>query len=920
MAKSNKKSNTEDLKDTNINRKKKRNKSIEKEILDNRKNKVKEEIDIDVINPNLNTKLFNFSKKFDNLKIKYKKNPKLFIAMIICLVFAGFSLIGSSYALLTYISKTGKVTTINAGTLALDFYNESDAITLNDALPQQDNDALSKNSEYTFTLKNNGSLNANYVVSLNNTCSTSKSYTINGSSVTPTKCIPDDYIKVGIKEGNKDYKVLSKKDNKFIIDSGVVKANNTKTYKMKIWLDWDTPNDYNATGNQVIIYSGKLGLEYEQGAKSDQPNAPELTENMIPVYYDETSSTWKKADSTNKSNTYKWYDYDNKMWANAVTVKENSITDSITENKSVSLSNASVPEKLPTKFVSGGYHINSAKSYTKITVTINTAGTFGFKATVSSESSFDKLTVTVSKNGGSATTVANAISGKNSNTYSDTASVGDKYVITASYTKDSSGNSGNDNGVLDNFTFPDNTSVSFTTSSEAGGTSGQDWTSDGVSGGTGVLVGDSITLDDSARKYNLNSPSVQTISSSLVGKYVCSTRTTSSCKTAYKIVEASSTITKVDEYKAEVILRSNYVKAVAGTTIPMDAINTMWVWIPRYTYTYLNTNTPEEIQIKFEKGTNSSGTISCSDTATGTSSTSETCTDTTNGSLKAGTSTYTHPAFWWDKDDDNVRESGEELTGIWVGKFEIGNSQIIKPNVTSWRSANVSTLHNGIYSMRSSGNSFGFKTTDETHMMKNMEWGAVTYLYHSKYGRCTNGTCAEVTINNCSSYVTGIGADTVSASSSSTSCTTDANKYNGEKGVLASTTGNVYGIYDMSGGAWEYMMGNMVNSSGAMYSSSSGFSTYPNKKYYDKYSYGTSDTEYTRGKLGDATKEMAPSSSSYKTWYSDNAVFPNSSDSWFLRGGLFYYDSYAGLFRFSGDNGGANGDFSARAVVFGALD
>ncbi|MDO4369470.1 MAG: hypothetical protein Q4C29_02930, partial [bacterium] len=138
--------------------------------------------------------------------------------------------------------------------------------------------------------------------------------------------------------------------------------------------------------------------------------------------------------------------------------------------------------------------------------------------------------------------------------------------------------------------------------------------------------------------------------------------------------------------------RSTYLSASVGTEIPMDDINTMWVWIPRYTYTYLNTNTPEEIQIKFESGTNSSGTISCTDTATGTSSTSETCTDATNGSVTAGTSTYTHPAFWWDKDDDNVRDSGEELTGIWVGKFEIGTNKIIKPNVTSWRSANVSTL------------------------------------------------------------------------------------------------------------------------------------------------------------------------------------------------------------------------------------
>ena len=55
--------------------------------------------------------------------------------------------------------------------------------------------------------------------------------------------------------------------------------------------------------------------------------------------------------------------------------------------------------------------------------------------------------------------------------------------------------------------------------------------------------------------------------------------------------------------------RDTYLNAELGTEIKMSDINTMWVWIPRYTYTYLNTNTPQSINIKFEEGTNSSGTI-----------------------------------------------------------------------------------------------------------------------------------------------------------------------------------------------------------------------------------------------------------------------------------------------------------------------
>ena len=393
--------------------------------------------------------------------------------------------------------------------------------------------------------------------------------------------------------------------------------------------------------------------------------------------------------------------------------------------------------------------------------------------------------------------------------------------------------------------------------------------------------------------------------------------------------------------------RNTYLKASARTTIPMSDINTMWVWVPRYTYTYLNTNTPQEIKIKFEKGTASTGTIKCTDKVTGTSSTSETCTDTTNNGLVAGTSTYTHPAFWWDKNDNNIREEGEELTGIWVGKFEVSSDTTctassnvavgsgcnlqtirpnIKPNVKSWRGAQVGTFFNGIQKMRESGNKYGFSTTDETHMMKNMEWGAVTYLSHSKYG-----INKEVAINSANTFTTGCGPQSAGSTSEGSTC----NSYTTTLGQSASTTGNVYGVYDMSGGSQEYMMGNMVWSNGQQMSgyktdnnynsaftgilsgdgtSFTGTYAFPSKRYYDKYSYGTSETEYTRGKLGDATKEMAPTGTT-GNWYSDYANFVYSFGYWVMRSDNYSRGAYAGTFSFSYDNGRAYSIYSARAVI-----
>ena len=268
----------------------------------------------------------NFSNKFKNLKIKYKKDPKKFAVVTLGLLVAISALIGSSYAYLTYISKTNSSTVINAGTLALVFKNDSNAITLDGALPMKDSDGLNSKDIYEFSIENTGSISATYRVTLDNTCSLGKSYEVGGASVTPNICIPDNYVKVGISENGGEYKVLERKsaneESSYIIATGSLNAGKTISYKMKIWLDYSTPNTYNTTENSISLYAGKLGLSYEQGNSGNLDksgaNEPVLDDAMIPVYYDETSEVWRKADSTNQNKS--WFDYSNKKWANSVIV------------------------------------------------------------------------------------------------------------------------------------------------------------------------------------------------------------------------------------------------------------------------------------------------------------------------------------------------------------------------------------------------------------------------------------------------------------------------------------------------------------------------------------------------------------------------------------------------------------------------
>ena len=374
--------------------------------------------------------------------------------------------------------------------------------------------------------------------------------------------------------------------------------------------------------------------------------------------------------------------------------------------------------------------------------------------------------------------------------------------------------------------------------------------------------------------------------------------------------------------------RATYQSATPGTTITESDILAYYVWIPRYKYKVWNINKvvgtdsynaqTTGIDIIFEDKKESTGTISCTYSYAAPSSDAgspnETCTGS-NGDY------YTHPAFTFGS--DNIR-------GFWMGKFELtgSSSQLtILPNVSSLRSNTVSSFNTLIQNMQASSNIYGLstsRTNTDSHMLTNYEWGAVAYLTNSKYGRCTDGSCTEVTINNCSSYITGIGADSVSASSSSTTCTTTANKYNATKGILASTTGNITGVYDMSGGAWEYTMGNSSSASGSytFNRSYSGFAsswyTTSTAKYLTTYAKGSSETDqtaYNRGRLGDATGEVVLTASYTGGWYGDYARFPYFSDSWSIRGGHYNHGTNAGVFYFSHTDGNSYANGSSRAVL-----
>ena len=295
----------------------------------------------------------------------------------------------------------------------------------------------------------------------------------------------------------------------------------------------------------------------------------------------------------------------------------------------------------------------------------------------------------------------------------------------------------------------------------------------------------------------------------------------------------------------------------------------MWVWIPRYAYSITSgyhSSTAGNIDVEFMKGL-----------------TNETSTGRTRFDNASGQGNWNiHPAFNY----------GSTVSGIWVAKFEASNSGgkiKVEPGVSSWRSITV----NDIYT-----NCLNYNKTLNSHMMKNDEWGAVAYLSKSRYGKS-----AEVDRNGNSSYYTGGGS---------------GNAY--VNNVGQSTTGTVHGVYDMSGGAWEYVAAyvNNGNSNLTNYGSSLVNGDAKTKNVYSKGSSDSRDNNYSAnsGKYGDAVYETsANGNSSSSSWYGDCSNFPYSGGPFFERGGNYSNGTNAGVFFFSNGNGISYGGNSFRPVL-----
>ena len=228
--------------------------------------------------------------------IEFMKTKKIYI-IAIAVLFLLVSLSDTTYSLFLKSDSTEEFT-YNTGLLDLQFV-EDKQLNLKNAFPMNDSEA-ERLEPYNLTIKNTGNLI--YYFDLKMVPSDK------------TNIINSKYIKVKVNDNLANNLAYT---NNVIISNIIIHPGEQITFKIKIWLDINTPNsELGKTFSAKVITAGN---SIYKTLDSSGANHPKVISNMIPVNYIEDE--WYVADSANMNEKYLWYDYDKQIWANAITIK-----------------------------------------------------------------------------------------------------------------------------------------------------------------------------------------------------------------------------------------------------------------------------------------------------------------------------------------------------------------------------------------------------------------------------------------------------------------------------------------------------------------------------------------------------------------------------------------------------------------------
>ena len=340
--------------------------------------------------------------------------------------------------------------------------------------------------------------------------------------------------------------------------------------------------------------------------------------------------------------------------------------------------------------------------------------------------------------------------------------------------------------------------------------------------------------------------------------------------------------------------------------------------------------------------------------------------------VKASSVSYSQSTSWVRAVERGQSIDGSESARNWLDGIYGSTKTAIKYPTFQGTTYSMNYInHNDAYniakSMTENGNIYGLTENTDSHLMKNSEWGAVAYLSQSEYGLGTT----EVTVNNITLNSGGTartqvaeksGVDSVYAITGCTTGSTSAREkattianinkttantavdgvftWNQLNGTKASSSGTIYGVYDLSGGMWERTATYVANGNGklkkygvnityegsALKTTSTKYTTtYPFDSTTDNTSIETNDTNlniastnnYKKNTLvyGDGIREISTAGTGNTSWYGDYSYYTGLYTPFSIRGGFFWNGSSTGLFSFQRDGGDSGYGNGFRAVL-----
>ncbi len=339
--------------------------------------------------------------------------------------------------------------------------------------------------------------------------------------------------------------------------------------------------------------------------------------------------------------------------------------------------------------------------------------------------------------------------------------------------------------------------------------------------------------------------------------------------------------------------------------------------------------------------------------------------------------------FWFGKfeasSDQTVfnTETNEFNTqGAQMGRTSNTTNYVrVIPNTLSWRGITIAQAYNICKNISNQSN-HGLSTNSNAHLMKNSEWGAVAYITQSVYGNPQNSADASSGLWSNNSHIvdnvdtevneaqsnyglkrylgtlTGFAGTKRNDSTSGYCYLINADysqedrvtityqvrkadgtnnggettkiyyRYNTVNGEKSTTTRTIYGIYDMSGGSWEFVAAYLNNGN-----TNARLTTFKSISEHEKQIYIGDGAATTEGRIenleansalyGDAVYETCSDDAvtGRKAWNTDYTYYIDTTNMFLRRGGSTSTTDYSGTNAFYYATGASSANIGFRPAL-----